>query len=244
MIAVESRRAAEWVCWVFGEGERPGWKRWYGVGAAFVVALQAAIVGVLALNVFWFGRATLASAFGPAVDDFGAADASPPVLMLPAPCGLRDLPGLFAALALHELGHAHAAVREGLKVERVGLFLAVCVPGAFVVIEDALYALPSAAQVRVFAAGPLANLVVAAAAAAAGALLPAGALAGFVRINLSLGLLNAAPLRFADGEAIFSRLLRRVLPRAHVKVTRVVSGATAALLLCNVVLSVAFVLLR
>ncbi|KAJ2716766.1 hypothetical protein H4R19_000447 [Coemansia spiralis] len=76
--------------------------------------------------------------------------------------------------AIHELGHALAAARAGIRVRRVGMFIVGIYPGAFVELaRSQLESAPVAAQLRVACAGIWHNAVTA---LAAWALLRAGVL--------------------------------------------------------------------
>ena len=67
---------------------------------------------------------------------------------------------MFAAQAIHELGHALAGALELLPLTACGASLVACVPAAFVSFPDtAVRNLPPRARSRVIAAGPFHNLV-------------------------------------------------------------------------------------
>ncbi len=65
-------------------------------------------------------------------------------------------------VAVHELGHAIAARFHGIGVKRIGIFLAVVIPGAFVEPEEESFTrAPLRAKLEVLSSGPAFNVVTA-----------------------------------------------------------------------------------
>jgi len=58
---------------------------------------------------------------------------------------------------IHELGHAIAALNEGLEIDSCGVFFAFLFPGAYVTIEDAVKYLPMIPQLRIYSGGIFGN---------------------------------------------------------------------------------------
>ena len=79
---------------------------------------------------------------------------------------LSDLPFYVSTLVicgvLHELGHALAASREGVRINKVGAFLVIIFPGAYVDLSSEILAKISPwRRIKIFSAGIWHNLVIA-----------------------------------------------------------------------------------
>ncbi|MEX2588284.1 MAG: site-2 protease family protein [Actinomycetota bacterium] len=135
----------------------------------------------------------------------------------------------FASIALHELGHALQAAKEGMRIHDITLWL-------FGGVARFQGMFPTAAaELRIAVAGPVVSLLLAGLFAAARVALGSAAwaveIAGVVdylaRINLLLALFNLIPALPLDG----GRILRAWLWRtsgSFVKATRLASGAGRA----------------
>jgi Zn-dependent protease len=142
----------------------PGWDRWHDLGVLAVLAVQAALVPVLAVAA---GRALGRSRPTP-VNDPANVLAVPGVNeFLPLAAAGYVLVGLVLATAVHEGAHAVACRRAGVAVEEYGVacLLWVLPVAAYVRPGDGLEDAPPRTRARVFAAGILANLALAAVAA-------------------------------------------------------------------------------
>ncbi len=93
---------------------------------------------------------------------------APPSVLPPIPGFTLSLSwgvilALFTTLLFHELGHAYSAVSEGLGVKRIGFFVLLLIPGAFVELDEReLFSLPPRKSARVLSSGIGANLMLAA----------------------------------------------------------------------------------
>ena len=148
---------------------------WFDLGALLGSFGVVAVPLWLVLNLCRSVRAVLSSPHGvdaTIVDATIVAAAAQgmtpmvPGLNLP----LADLPFLAVALvmslAVHEFGHAVAAISQGLRVLHVGAHFSIFTPifpGFFVSIDSALEALPPRKQLRIFCAGCLHNAALTAA---------------------------------------------------------------------------------
>ncbi|KAI3429503.1 hypothetical protein D9Q98_005592 [Chlorella vulgaris] len=193
------------------------WLRsWFCLGA--IVGLLAAACSVLLLV---SELLTLLRGVQPAAD--GVVIAAPrlqlaiPGLTLPwshaAPLWLA----LAISLAVHEAGHAAAAVAEGAHISAAGFSLILLLPAAFVELDT--QDLGRLSMLRVATAGAWHNAVLAAACwgisavlAHLGWWLPAPLrllLAYAVSLSAALCLLNMAPVHFLDGQQALGALLLR-----------------------------------
>mmetsp|Transcript_13889 Transcript_13889/g.25873 ORF Transcript_13889/g.25873 Transcript_13889/m.25873 type:complete len:696 (-) Transcript_13889:38-2125(-) len=68
----------------------------------------------------------------------------------------------FCVIVVHEFGHAAAASLERLQVQGCGTFFLFLFPGAYVKIEESVMYLPVKSQLRIYSAGVLHNLALAA----------------------------------------------------------------------------------
>uniref|UniRef100_A0A7S1XR35 Endopeptidase S2P n=1 Tax=Phaeomonas parva TaxID=124430 RepID=A0A7S1XR35_9STRA len=161
----------------------------YGLGAVAAVALHFLVPMLLALNIICFlvlraGVAPPGLELLTSATVSGSGGGGAPLKLLPnlpgsernAEAALAGLVAFLIALAVHEAGHGLAAIFEGLKLRRVGVFMAgPAIPGAFVAVEEVVHVLPCESQLRVYGAGAFHNLVFAAFAAAVLALTGAAA---------------------------------------------------------------------
>lgn len=185
MVAVETNRCNEAInaigdsaWWQDGQHEREPPRRtrcgrvqrlldvWFVVGVAVFALLQLAMMSLLAWGV---ARALLQLVQADSVAGASAV-ASASAVVQPVVPGLnfdpsavpRAMCALVVALAVHELGHGLAASTERVRTEKVGVFVAVVFPGAFVRIEEGLLSqLPPRAQLKVYCAGAWHNVVLA-----------------------------------------------------------------------------------
>ena len=92
---------------------------------------------------------------------------APPSVLPPIPGFTLSLSwgvvlALFLTLLAHELGHAYAAVGEGLQIKKIGFFVLLLIPGAFVELDEReLLSLPPRRSARVLSSGIGANLILA-----------------------------------------------------------------------------------
>lgn len=128
--------------------------------------------------------------------------------------GLTAVAGLFACIALHELGHALVALRFGCRARDI-----VLLPIGGVAQLENLPRHPRQ-EMLIAAAGPVVSVLLAVAGSAAAALLAAGgalAAAGvadiLARANLTLALFNLIPSFPMDGGRIFRAFLSPFLGR-------------------------------
>ncbi|KAJ2784027.1 hypothetical protein H4R18_001340 [Coemansia javaensis] len=165
----------------------------YSAGAAAGVGGMVLCVGVLAVAAAQIAAqitARITAALGPAGDGYGggggqrAADdrggawqtggsGAAPLVLRPAIPGVtlplghawQYVASLALCAAVHELGHALAAARAGVRVRRVGMFVVGIYPGAFVELaRSQLERAPLAARLRVACAGVWHNALAALAA--------------------------------------------------------------------------------
>ena len=164
---------------------RPFIKVWFHVGLVLVGIGSFFAIGVLFVN-FVLVLVTPGSPLPPVPtrSDLNLTARGPIAAAAPAPSGaparalsepllMPLIPGLNMPLAylgylivalvvssvVHELGHAMAAVGEGLVVHRCGAILVYVLPGAFVQIDETInYSLP-VRQLRVYTAGAWHNVV-------------------------------------------------------------------------------------
>ncbi|WP_457614200.1 M50 family metallopeptidase [Methanopyrus sp.] len=80
-----------------------------------------------------------------------------PGITLPLISGLASLAVI---LTVHELGHAVAARLSGIQIKRIGFFLAVVFPGAFVELEEGEFRrAPLRRRIEILSAGPAFNVL-------------------------------------------------------------------------------------
>ncbi|HII69607.1 M50 family metallopeptidase [Methanopyrus kandleri] len=99
-----------------------------------------------------------------------------PGITLPLISGLASLAVI---LTVHELGHAVAARLSGIRIKRIGFFLVVVLPGAFVELEEEEFRrAPLRRRIEVLSAGPAFNVLTSF--IAMGAVLGLSAIPGYV----------------------------------------------------------------
>ncbi len=92
---------------------------------------------------------------------------TPPTVLPPIPGFTLSLSwgvvlALFLTLLAHELGHAYAAVSEGLQIRKIGFFVLLLIPGAFVELDERdLFSLSPRRSARVLSSGIGANVILA-----------------------------------------------------------------------------------
>jgi membrane-associated protease RseP (regulator of RpoE activity) len=147
-----------------------GWDRYHDVGVAVLVGLQAVVVGLIALTA-WI--ALTGSMEPTAANDPKNAVAIPGVNeFMPLSAAVYVVAGLVLATGIHELGHAVACRREGVRVEEWGVALllgVIPVAGYVLPDEDGIERASVRTRLRVFSVGVFNNVLVAA--VALGALL-------------------------------------------------------------------------
>ncbi|CAM9111237.1 unnamed protein product, partial [Phaeothamnion confervicola] len=126
----------------------------YAAGAVVVTFTSAASVVFLLHNLSNAWAAVLSTAGGQG----GSGFVVPPVAVPPAraPCFWA---AVIVAFSVHEVGHALAAVANGLRVYSVGVFVTAIFPGTFVHVEDLLRFSSPTVQLHVYAAGVWHNLL-------------------------------------------------------------------------------------
>ncbi len=107
---------------------------------------------------------------------------------------IRDTIGLLLALIIHEAGHIAVAKVLGCKVEK----LAIQPLGGYLSLDQLLEVQP-ATELRIALAGPVANLLTAAAAMALVPYSPQGYVSSFIRASLTLMSFNLLPALPLDG---------------------------------------------
>ena len=96
------------------------------------------------------------------------SEAAPTIILIPGiTISLRTLPYILISIAIvvlsHEISHGISAKREGIGLKSVGLLLFLVIPGAFVEPEEEdLKKVPLKSRLRVYGAGSLSNMIVAA----------------------------------------------------------------------------------
>lgn len=137
---------------------RHGAQRFYRVGGVASIVLMGAAACVLVANPFLVLRGWAAG---------GAAEASTRQIVSPVVPGV-NIPlssvfylaaAVFVAGLVHELGHALAAVANGVDVHGAGLFVYGIFPGFFVDIDEHVCRVPHRAALSVFAGGVWHNLI-------------------------------------------------------------------------------------
>lgn len=129
----------------------------------------------------------------------------------------------FSSVLAHELGHAFVALREGIPVRRIVLFI---FGGVAEITQEPRTA---GAEFRIAAAGPLVSLALAGLFGAVSLLQPllpalAEAASWLARTNLLLAIFNLIPGYPLDGGRIFRSLVWRISGSAHRATTIAATG--------------------
>ncbi|WP_456481986.1 M50 family metallopeptidase [Methanopyrus sp.] len=126
-----------------------------------------------------------------------------PGITLPIISGLASLAVI---LTVHELGHAIAARLSGVRIKRVGFFLVVVFPGAFVELEEEEFRrAPVRRRIEILSAGPAFNV-----------------LTSFIAMGTVLGL-SAVPGHVTSGVVVHGKMFKDV-PLRKGEVIREVDG--------------------
>lgn len=147
--------------------------------------------------------------------------------------------GMLVCLLLHELAHALAAAREGLRPSSLTASLYLGFLPMLHLRIPGLYTLPPAARVRVWAAGTAANAMLVLVCAAVASGLATGPLgpgwwSALAAWNLAMIQLNLLPFLPTDGYFILATLLREhnIRARAHEVLRHWIRGAAPAVRWC------------
>ena len=165
------------------------------------------------------------AAFGTPLDAAALSAGATPWLI-----GTAAAVGLFASVALHELGHSWAAMRYGLRVESITLWIL----GGLATLQE----MPREwnRELVVAVAGPTTSVLVAGVAAVGVVVTPASApvvafVLGWLAVtNLTLALFNLLPAFPMDGGRVLRALLARTRPYPAATRTAARVGTLFALL--------------
>ncbi len=126
-----------------------GWRAFgtAGAGVGFILMI---------LTVILFAVVSVSILLGPRAGVPGAVLVIPGIT-IPLVYGLI---GIFTVLVVHELAHGFVARAEGFRVNYTGFFITVIIPGGFVEPDEKqLKKAPVSKRLRVFGAGPFANII-------------------------------------------------------------------------------------
>lgn len=143
-----TKRGLHFIDRVAGLSKR-GWRTFgtAGAGVGFILMI---------LTVILFAVVSVSILLGPRVRVPGAVPVIPGIT-IPLVYGLI---GILTVLVVHELAHGFVARAEGFRVNYTGLFLVVLLPGGFVEPDETqLKKAPVSKRLRVFGAGPFANVI-------------------------------------------------------------------------------------
>lgn len=132
-----------------GRASKRGWRAFgnVGVGIGFILMI---------LTVILFAVGAMLILREPGVGVPGAVLVIPGIT-IPLVYGLI---GILSVLIVHEFAHGFVARAEGFKVNHTGLFLFIALPGAFVEPDEKqLRRAPVSKRLRVYGAGPFANVL-------------------------------------------------------------------------------------
>jgi Zn-dependent protease/predicted transcriptional regulator len=212
--------------------------RRFQVGSAFGIPIKLDLTFLLVLPLFAIVIATQVGTWTETLNGFWAADIDPALLADPPvswALGLAAALGLFAGIVLHELGHSLVAMRYGVAIDSITLWLF----GGIAQLEE----FPDQWQQELYVAvaGPIVSVALgvvsygAFLAVPAGTSLPVAALRfllGYLAVmNVALAVFNMLPGFPMDGGRVLRALLARSRPYA--KATKIAAevGKVFAILL-------------
>jgi Zn-dependent protease len=212
--------------------------RRFRIGSAFGIPIKLDLTFLLVLPLFAVVIATQVGTWTEMLNGFWAADidptplASPPVSWV---LGLAAALGLFAGIVLHELGHSLVAMRYGVAIDSITLWLF----GGIAQLEE--FPEQWHQELYVAIAGPIVSVALGVASYAAFLAVPASdALAvtavrfllGYLAVmNVALAVFNMLPGFPMDGGRVLRALLVRTRPYAQATKIAAEVGKVFAILL-------------
>jgi len=221
--------------------------RRFRIGSAFGIPIQLDLTFLLVLPLFAFVIASQVGLWANTLNDLTGANLDPALLsagVLPWVLGVVAAIGLFVGVVLHELGHSVVAMRFGLPIESITLWLF----GGIANLDE----MPEnwKQELYIAIAGPVVSILLGVLSAAVFLVLPSTRSVGLdstrfvfgylAMMNVGLAVFNMLPGFPMDGGRVLRALLARTRPYARATKIAAEVGKAFAILLGLVGLLVVF----